>query len=361
MGKPKQRGNKQGSVWQDPKTKLWTAQAVVGWKYPADPSKPRYPVKKRKSGFKHKWEAIAYLPQLGKQPDKPREVTLQKVYSDWSAFYSPRVDESTMGNYYYAFKHFSALHSTFIDRITASDLQECMDKCPSGKRTHENMKCVAGLLWAYAIDCNYVQKDITDNLYIGKHETVKREPLTDSELETIRNAIGKIRYAEYVICLAYTGFRPGEFLALKKSDLITVDGIDILVGGSKTAAGRGRKVVIPPQILDYVRSRLFVPGTDMLFPQYVFRRNKDEWKGFKEMSDAYFREEVFKPMMKQLNIADGKVPYGARHTFSDKLKKAGGSNKAKAEIMGHTDYAFTQSHYQSTDLDDLLEVAISIE
>ena len=29
--------------------------------------------------------------------------------------------------------------------------------------------------------------------------------------------------------------------------------------------------------------------------------------------------------------------------------------------MGHTDYAFTRSHYQSTDMDDLLDVATSIE
>ena len=35
--------------------------------------------------------------------------------------------------------------------------------------------------------------------------------------------------------------------------------------------------------------------------------------------------------------------------------------KTKAGLMGHTDYAFTQSHYQSTDLDDLITVAVSME
>ena len=79
------------------------------------------------------------------------------------------------------------------------------------------------------------------------------------------------------------------------------------------------------------------------------------------MDDSYFRESAFKPLMASQGIADGKVPYSARHTYSDKLKKAEGSDKAKAGLMGHTDYAFTQSHYQTTDLDDLLEVAISIE
>ena len=54
-------------------------------------------------------------------------------------------------------------------------------------------------------------------------------------------------------------------------------------------------------------------------------------------------------------------PTSARHTYSDKLKGATGSDKAKAGLMGHTDYAFTQSKYQSTSIDDLLEVVTSIE
>ena len=79
------------------------------------------------------------------------------------------------------------------------------------------------------------------------------------------------------------------------------------------------------------------------------------------MHHSYFREHVFKPMMSRLGIAEGKVPYAARHTYSDKLKHADGDDKTKAGLMGHTDYAFTRSHYQSTDMDDLLNVATSIK
>ena len=78
------------------------------------------------------------------------------------------------------------------------------------------------------------------------------------------------------------------------------------------------------------------------------------------MSDAYFRESVFKPLMSRLGIAEGKVPYGARHTYSDKLKNAGGDDKAKAALMGHTDYNFTKKKYQSTSLEDLQAVVESI-
>ena len=64
--------------------------------------------------------------------------------------------------------------------------------------------------------------------------------------------------------------------------------------------------------------------------------------------------------MQQLGIAEGKVPYCARHTYADKLKKANGDTMAKAALMGHTDYAFTQRAYQSVTEKDLKQIASSI-
>ena len=74
------------------------------------------------------------------------------------------------------------------------------------------------------------------------------------------------------------------------------------------------------------------------------------------MTDCYLRESVFKPMMAALNIANGKVPYGARHTYSDLIKKAEGDDRDKAALIGHSSYTFTQTHYQSTNLDELNDI-----
>ena len=357
--KPKTRANGTGTAIKRGST--WTARVVIGWKTSPDGSH-RIPIYRTKGGFETKKAALNYCPYLmTASPDQIVRFTLQGVFDAWDPFYSPRVGESTMVCYRSAYKHFARLHNVYMDLISAKDLQDCMDACPSGKRTHQNMKVLAGLLWGYAMDANIVQKDVTENLYIGKHETVQREPLTEKEVDTVRLAISSERYADYIYALCYLGFRPGEFLSLKKEHYRTIEGIEVLVNGSKTEAGRNRVVVIPPQILDIVRARLWIPGTDLIFPQYQFRKGKDILSGFKQMTDAYFREMVFKPMMQRLGIAEGKVPYCARHTYSDKLKRAEGSDKTKAGLMGHTDYAFTQSHYQSTDIDDLLEVAVSLE
>lgn len=362
MGKPKARGNGQGTAYKRGNSaNPWVAQVIVGWKEPEDDTKRPIPIKKTKSGFHTKKDALAACPGLLSSTNgKEIRYTLKQVYEEWEPFYSPRVGASTMVCYVSAYKHFSTLHNKYMDLISAGDLQDCMDKCSSGKRTHQNMKCIAGLLWAYAMDRNIVQKDVTDNLYIGKGESVQRDPITEEELQKIKSVLNTEPFAKYVYALCYLGFRPGEFLKLKKTDLHKEDDLLYLVGGSKTDAGKDRLVPVPDAIRPIIKERMKVKGTDLLFPQYMYDR-KNKFTGYKQMSDAYFRESIFKPLMSTIGIAEGKVPYCARHTYSDKLKNAAGDDKTKAAIFGHTDYNFTKKRYQSTDLNDIKTVAQSIK
>ena len=368
MPKPKVRGNGQGCAFRRPGQQTWTVEVVTGKRYvDGDPSKPKRPVRKTKGGFKTKKEALEYAPILKSQGDVRARISLEDLWLQWKDFYNSRVIDSTMDGYYYAYQHFKPLHGTYIDLITADDLQECMDNCPSGKRTHENMRCVANLLWKYAIDKNLLDRNVAANLFTGKGVSVQREALTEQEEQTIKSAIGKERYAEYVYCLCWLGYRPGEFLELRKEHLFcapveTPDGtvnVWYFVNGKKTEAGRDRIVVVPDEILPYILERTYIPG-ELMFPQYCFNRKKEpKLIGFKKMSDAYFRVEIFKPMLLRLGITGNRVPYSGRHSYSDKLKKAEGSDKDKAQLIGHSDYMFTVNKYQSSHLLDLYNLVNS--
>lgn len=362
----KVRGNGMGCAYQRPGEKTWTVEVVTGWRYPnGDITKPKRPVRKKKGGFSSKKDALAYADTLRKSGTKRVRKTMEEVYLAWKDFYISRIGVSTMEGYKYAYNHFKPLHGTYMDLISANDLQQCMDNCKSGKRTHENMKCIAGLLWKYAIDENIIDRNITSNLYTGSGRSIQRESLSEHEEAVIHAAISTERYADYVYCLINLGYRPGEFLELKKDMLFcaplkindtTVD-VWYLVNGKKTDAGRDRIVIVPDDILEIILSRIYIPGTDYIFPQYQFTRGKEpKFIGFKKMTDAYFRVEIFKPMMERLGIAYGKVPYSARHSFADKLKKAPGSDKDKASLIGHSDYLFTQDKYQSSHLLDLYDI-----
>ena len=348
----------------------WTAQAVIGYReLPPDLQDPsnahqRIPIKRTKAGFKTKAEALAYIPTLKDAPVQS-PLTLRQIWDAWESWYSPRVDKSTMAGYRAAYAYYAKLHDCKIVEITANDLQECMDACPKGKRTHQNMKVVAGLLWKYAKSRHIVSQVESEILYTGSGKSKKREALTDIEVEKIHKAIGSHRYAEYIYCLCYLGYRPGEMLELRKDQVLEHNDRLFLVEGKKTDAGRDRTVPVHQKIEGIIRDRLMVPGTDLIFPQYDFTRTSKKkpvalLTGFKQMSDNYFREMVFKPLMAALGIAEGKVPYGARHTFSNKLKTAAGDDIDKAALMGHSDYTFTQTKYQSTNLDELAAVVDSI-
>ena len=358
--KPKTRPNGTGCAFIPSGRKTWTAQVVVGYKPSSKPGGQPVPDKRRKGGFRTKKEALAFCAELLNQGKKRPRPTLQQVFDAWAEKYAERIVPSTMAGYKAAYKHFSPLHSLPIIDITAQQLQDCMDACPAGKRTRQMMKVTSGLIWGFAFGADYLDRDITKNLYTGKGHSVQREPLTPEEVRLIRAAIDTEPYAEYVYALCYLGFRPGEFLALKKSDLHQESGLYYLVGGSKTEAGINRPVPVPVELEHVIAHRLNVLGTDLLFPMACHNRRGD-FTGYKEMSDAYFRESVFKPLMERLGIAPGKVPYSARHTYADKLKEASGSDKSKAAVIGHTDYTFTQKRYQSTTLDDIKPIADTIK
>lgn len=358
----KSRGNGQGSAYKRGST--WTAIITYGRIEQEDKTKPKKLVRKTKGGFPTKKAALEYCQELKLKGNNPKQMTLQQVWNAWSAMYAPRIGASTLEGYKYAYNHFADLHGSYMEEISSDDLQSCMDKCPSGKRTHQNMKCIAGLLWGYAFDKNIVQKDITSNLYTGDGISVQREPIEQHEVKAIKESIGKVRYAEYVFAMCYLGFRPGELLELRKDMLHCAmlpaeEGEEqtpvwYFVNGKKTAAGRDRVVVVPDQILDIVLERLFIPGTDLVFPMYHFNRKKlPTLVCFKPMSHEYFNKHVFKPLMQALGFDARKVPYCARHTYADLLKKAPGTDKDKAAMIGHSKYLFTVDHYQSSHLQDL--------
>lgn len=366
MGKPKSRGNKTGSVFYRTDRKFWVAQITIGWKPPIKEGGHLVPIKKSLGGFKSKKDALAALNRLlNGEEQEDNKLSLDEIFQSWKKSYESRVAPKTLKGYEQAYNYFSALKYRRINTITAAELQSCMDKCPKGKRTHQLMKVVAGLIWGYAFDLGKVKKDITKNLFIGKHETKPREPLSSEDILKIKDSIGKIRYAEYIYCLCYLGFRPGEFLEIKKSQVgcATIDNEPVyyITEGKKTAAGINRRVVVPKQILSIVLDRMNVDGTEYLFPFYFYKRGTNELKELRKMTVNYFDEFVFKPIKQQLDIKGNKVPYSTRHSYADKLKHAEGDVRDKAALIGHSDYNFTRVQYMSSPLEDLKTVTDSLK
>lgn len=350
----KARGNGTGTVFRRGKT--WTACRVIGYTtelLDGDDGTQRKKVHKTtrsKGGFKTKKEALEYLPKLTEESRK-KSLTWQQIYDAWKPTH--RAGKSTMDCYAAAEKHFKPVWHARFDRIDVDDLQECLDDCPKGKRTRENMKALAGLLYKYAIPRHMASLNIGQYLVVGGGDTSERAALPDSALEAIQKAVGHVHGADYILAQCYLGFRPSELLALDVKDYDRKE--RAFIGGAKTNAGRDRVVTVSPKIQPIIdrltRDKVSGPvfcgpdGEPMSIEQYqaLFYRALDE---------CGIENPVEGPEGAKRHRY---TPHSCRHTFATLMKRVDGADKDKLELIGHTSNEMLR-HYQDVSLDDLRKV-----
>ncbi len=349
----KSRGNGQGSVFKLPSGK-YKAMVTVGYYTNAEGKQRR---RTRSEVFTTKKEAIAALPRLLSEPAKKQKtsITFKELYDRW--YPTHKVGKSTMEGYMYAMKHFAPVWFYPMEDLDIDDLQECLDNCGKGRRTQENMKAVCGLVYKYGIP----RQSVPDNLNLAQYIVVggdkgsHRESFNDDQIEQIRKKIGITKYADYVYCLIYLGFRPTEFLTL---DISQYDAKKhCFVGGAKTPAGINRIVTISPKIRSYI-TNIVGNRTQGL----VFCNDEGEAWSLKE-----FTEKAFYPVLEAAGIDNPMVqiggetmrhkytPHTCRHTFATLLKKVQASDKDKLALIGHTSEEMLR-YYQDVNLADLEKI-----
>lgn len=351
----KKRGNGQGTVIQLPNGK-WKALVTLG--YYTDEQGKRH-LKRRCQTFQKKTDAINSLSKLSSDPRREikQKLTFKELYDKWLPTHN--AGKSTMDCYKAAIKHFSDVYTLRVSDIDVDDLQECIDNCPAGKRTRENMRAVVGLMYKYGIPRHVIPDNLNLSpfLSITGEDAAHRPSFTDVEIEKIRKAVGTVPFADYIYCMIYTGFRPSEFLALTVTDYDKQHAA--LVGGAKTDAGKGRTVTISPKIRKLVEAQ--AKGSGALFPD-----------GEGKIWDLRnFTEKAFYPALEQIGIANPMVeiaggikrhkytPHTCRHTFSTLMKRTAGSDKDKLALIGHTSTEMLR-YYQDVSYSDLQRITDAI-
>lgn len=340
----KKRGNGQGTVIKTDNGK-YKAIITLGYWHDADGHRHR---KAKTKVFDKKADAVAALATMHQQTEV-KNCTFQELYDKWLPTH--RAGKSTLDCYKAAIRYFSPLFALQISDIDIDDLQECIDDCPHGKRTKENMRTVAGLVYKYGIPRGYVPSklNLADFLKVDGDAAAHRSSFTDVQLEKIKKACGKVPQAEIIYIMCYLGFRPQEFLDIRVEDIDLKRGV--IIGGAKTEAGKGRIVTISPKILPYIKNMM--PEDGYLVP---LDARIDRLK--------VFTNEIFYPTLEQIGIdnpiveiSGGKTrhkytPHSCRHTFATLMKKVCGSDKDKQELIGHASSEMLR-YYQDVDLSDL--------
>ena len=343
----KARGNGLGSVYQR-SNRTWVAVKTLGYKMGDDGKKRR--ITRSKSGFKTKREALEYLPLLTGERAKPA-VTFQKLYGMWLPTH--QASKSTLDCYKAAYKYFSAVWYTKLEDISIDDLQECLDDCPKGKRTRQNMKALCGLLYKYAVPRGWADRNLGEYLVIHGESDSHKDALPLEALDQLAAHLESVPGADYVYCQCFLGFRPSELLALDCKDYDRKE--RAFVGGSKTDAGRDRVVTVSPKIQPIV-DRL----TSHKISGPVFCGDHGQRMGIAAYRALFYKVleacGINNPIEEKDGVKRRKyTPHSCRHTFATLMKRVAGSDKDKLELMGHTSTEMLR-HYQDVSFDDLRKV-----
>ena len=350
--KPKSRGNGTGTVYQLP-NKTWIALRVVAT-VPTDDGKVRR-ITRSKSGFKTKKEALAALYTLQNEPatkaEKKLVYTMQQVYDAWEPTH--KKGKSTINGYRAAMKHFASLHNTPFSTIDIDDLQEALDECPAGKRTRENMKALAGLLYKYAIPRHMATINLGQYLVINADGTSERHALPLDAVEKLAAAGESVPCSSYIVAQCYLGFRPSELLALDVEDYDREK--KLFVGGAKTEAGRDRTVTISPKIQPIIdaltRDKIKGP---------VFCREDGRALSLGDYRKAFYAALEAIGVDNPVEVINGVprhfyTPHSCRHTFATLLKNVAAPDADKLRLIGHTSTEMLR-HYQEVDVESLRKI-----
>lgn len=340
----KVRGNSQGSVYKN-KLGKWTAEVTLGYdarKLP-DGTIRTYRKKKTKSNFATKKEALDYLPQL-KYEIKPQDynIKFKDLYQKWINIHSEKVTRTTINCYKSAYKYYSELYYLEIAKIRTEHLQNCIDKCPQGRRTKENMKALGTCLWRYAMQLDIVDRNYAEYIYIKKEEKQERLAFLPDQLDLMWNKVKDVPELRYILILCYTGMRLNEMLSAKTENYNAEQ--QYFITGSKTEAGKDRTITISPRILPFFKD--LGKGTYLFF-------NSD-----KKPTERKFRNDIFYKALEQIGIDDGShpfTPHCCRHTFATLMKNVNAPATDKQKLIGHSKFEMT-AHYTHTDIDSLKKI-----
>lgn len=341
MANTKRRGNGQGYVI---KVRPGVYKAIVTIGYKDDCYKQ--PIKRTKSGFPTKGDAIAYLPYLKQEPvNKKLSITLKNAFDKW--IITHKKGKSTINCYKAGFRLFEPYWNTPLDFLDIDELQSCFEKNDVGTRTRENAKAALGLVYKWAIPRGYVENNVNlaQFLVIGDKAKANKHGFTAAQLDKIRQSVGIVPLADYIYCACYLGFRPSELLALEAKNYDPIK--HTLVGGAKTEAGKDRIVTISPKIQPII-ANLYAKANG----GFIFGVDG------KKLALSNYRL-LFYHALDQIGIQKEDdhtiTPHCCRHTFATLMKAVQAPDKDKMRLIGHAS-AEQLRYYQDVNLDDLRKI-----
>lgn len=276
--------------------------------------------------------------------------TLADIYKKWSDIHFKRVSDSAISLYSAMWKRFRDVQEIKMRDLRTVHFQNIVNEATS-KSACDTIKAMSVMICKYAMENDIINKNYAEFIKIPKFGKKEKKVFSKQEIAVLWEHSDDKR-AQAILFMIYTGFRIGELVSLKVSDVHFEDGY--IIGGEKTEAGKNRVVPLPPNIPElsaFLRKWAEETAGERLLPMTV----------------SYFRNNYFYDALIDYGIIRGAArngayykftgehltPHSTRHTFASISAAAGMQPENLQKIIGHSDFATTADIYVHQDIDTL--------
>jgi integrase len=309
----KLRGNGTGSVYRLPNGK-YQIELTLGY---IDGKR----VRKTKSGFKTKKEALEYLPKLLNPYSDVKDIKFSEVFEQWKASHYLNIGKSKQSSYNTAYTRLKPLYLMRMTDIRFNDMQKLVDACPGAFYPKQDMKVLLNKVFQFAIINEYCKVNYAEHIKLPPLEKSNKDAFTEDEIKRLWDIYNSgDEFTGYILVMIYTGMRYGEISTILKENVHIED--RYMIGGIKTDAGKNRQILIAEKIVPIIE-KLYAKSKKLLV----------------EMSEEDFYSS-FKDSIKLAGVRP-LTPHCCRHTFATLMAKNNVHSSIIKEAAGHANYSTT--------------------
>lgn len=283
-------------------------------------------------------EALNLLSDYNQKPwnTDNRNKTFADVYELWVA--NNNLGPKSVADLKSKYRcHCQELYDIPYRELRPRHFRHVLDNCGKGPGTKNAIRRLFRQLDKTALEYEVIDKGYTGLLESYQVEDSHRKPFTEDEINRVWESRGVHRRADLVLLYLYTGFRRNEMADIK------LENVDLenwfITGGSKTRAGKNRKVPVHKRIRPILRETVEsarAAGSETLFG--VSGQTLARW---------------FAGVMRELGMDH--VVHECRHTLRTRLDNAGANKRCVDLIMGHSSSDVGERVYTHKTLDQLQE------
>lgn len=215
-----------------------------------------------------------------------------------------------------------------VKDITAADiycyLYSLQQKGTICNRTLDHIRVIINGFMQWAANEGYIEKNPCRSVKPISYTERQRQPLTDMELELVRDACQTVRESAIVETMYSTGCRVTELATLKQTDTD-------LSSRTVTLFGKGNKY----------RTSFLNARAELMLRKYLHSRKDDnpalivtERKPIRPLTkEAY--EKIIREIGERAHLSRRLTPHVFRHTFATNLVRRGARLEDVQKLLGH--------------------------